>query len=163
MFILLFVYVEPFGNLKKLQETGTFTATRGIRQGASSSVYIFIIFINELFEHLRNIYGVNYIIGTIHNLIHADDTILLDTNYAVLKSKIVSTFCFSKGIDQTPNLGKTKCMCMGNIYNHPKVDMNINNTTIEYTSKEKYLGHYLTDDNVLKNSILQDIEGQRTL
>ena len=51
---------------------------------------------------------------------------------------------------------------MGNIYNHPKVDMNINNTIIEYTSKEKYLGHYLTDDNVLKNSILQDIEERAT-
>ena len=132
-----------------LQETGTFTATRGIRQGASSSVYIFIIFINELFEHLRN-------------LIHADDTILLDTNYAVLKSKIVSTFCFFKDIDQTPNLGKTKYMSMGNICNHPKEDMNINNTIIEYTSKEKHLCHYLTDDNVLKNSILQDIEERAT-
>ena len=41
-----------------LQDLGTFTATRGIRQGASSSVYIFIIFTNELFQ-LRNIYGVN--------------------------------------------------------------------------------------------------------
>ena len=51
---------------------------------------------------------------------------------------------------------------MGNIYNHPKVDMNINNRIIEYTSKEKYLGHYLTDDNVLKNSILQDIEERAT-
>ena len=128
-----------------LQDIGTFTTTRCIRQGASSSVYIFIIFINELFQHLQNIYGVNYIIGTIRNLIHADDTILLNTNYAVIKSKIVSTFSFFNDINQTLNLGKTKYVCMGNIYNHPKEDMDINNTIIEYTSKEKYLGHYLTN------------------
>ena len=40
--------------------------------------------------------------------------------------------------------------------------MDINNTTTEYTSKGKYLGHYLTDDNVLKNSILQDIDERAT-
>ena len=53
-------------------------------------------------------------------------------------------------------------MCMGNIYNHPKEDMDINNTIIKHTSKEKYLSHYLTDDNVLKNSILQDIDERAT-
>ena len=36
--------------------------------------------------------------------------------------------------------------------------MYINNTKIEYTSKEKYMGHYLTDDNTLKNLTLQGIE-----
>ena len=44
-----------------LQDVGTFMSTRGIRQGASSSDFIFIAFINELFKHLQNIYGV-YII-----------------------------------------------------------------------------------------------------
>ena len=53
-------------------------------------------------------------------------------------------------------------MCMCNIYDHPKEYMDINNTIIEYTSKEKYLGHYLPDDNVLKNSILQDIDERAT-
>ena len=39
-----------------VNKIGTFRSTCGIRQGSSSSVYIFIVFINRLFQHLRNIY-----------------------------------------------------------------------------------------------------------
>ena len=86
----------------------------------ASSVYIYIIFINELFKHLRNIYGVNYILGTIHNLIHADNTILLGTNYTVLKSKIISTISSFNDIDQTLNLATKKNMCIKYVYKQHK-------------------------------------------
>ena len=60
----------------KLHKIGNFRSTVGIRQAAASSVYIFIIFINGLFKYLRDRFTVHHI----HNLIHADDTVILDTN-----------------------------------------------------------------------------------
>ena len=53
-------------------------------------------------------------------------------------------------------------MCMGSINNLPIEDMYINSMKIEYISMEKYLGHYLTGDNMLKNSILHGVQERAT-
>ena len=97
----------------------------------------------------------NSILGIIHNLIHADDTIILATSYNVFKSKITSTLEFFDGIDQRINLRKTKYMCIDSLNRHVKQDIYINNFHVE---KEKYPGHYLTDQNSLQRSIELDIE-----
>ena len=83
-----------------LNKIGSFRTTAGIRQGAASSVYIFIIFINGLFQYLRNRLPDNVILGKIHNLIHADDTIILHTELNSLKSKVSATFEFFEGRNQ---------------------------------------------------------------
>ena len=141
-----------------LDKIGTFTSTSGIRQGAASSAYIFIIFVNGLFQYLRSIYGVNFILGKIHNLIHADDTIILATSYDVFKRKISSTVQFFDSIDQKVNLGKTKYMCIDSQNRHLKQDLVTNNFIVEYSTQEKYLGHYVTDENSLRISIELDIQ-----
>ena len=56
--------------------------------GAASSAYILIIFVNGLFRYLRAICRMNSILGIIHNLIHADDTIILATSSNVLSLKL---------------------------------------------------------------------------
>ena len=141
-----------------LEKIGTFNSTSGIRQGAASSAYLFIIFVNGLFKYLRSFYAMDSILGIIHNLIHADDTIILATSYNVFKSKITSTLEFFSGVDQRINLGKTKYMCIDSLNRHVKQDLSINHFNVEYSSKEKYLGHYITDQNSLRKSIELDIE-----
>ena len=91
-----------------LNNVGSLTSTSGIRQDAASSAYIFIIFVNGLFKHLRDIYGVNSILGIIHNLVHADDTIVLDTSYGTLIS-----IQFFRKLNQSVNISKTKYTCIG--------------------------------------------------
>ena len=141
-----------------LHKIGNFRSTLGIRQGAVSSVYIFIIFINGLFKYLRDRFTVHNILGKIHNLIHADDTIIIDTNLTNMKLKIAATIEFFQRIKQNINSGKTKFMIIGNNSNKLKNDLLINNINISYSSKEKYLGHYVTDDNSMQKSIELDIE-----
>ena len=72
-----------------LKGIGSFISTTGIQQGASLSVYIFIIFINGLFKHLRDKFMERIIYGSIHNLIHADDMLVLDENLDILKQKVI--------------------------------------------------------------------------
>ena len=48
-------------------------------------------------------------------------------------------------------------MCIDNRNEHRKDDMVVNDIIVEYSGKEKYLGHYLTDDNVLSKSIELDL------
>ena len=80
--------------------TGQFETTKGIRQGASSSAYIFIIFVNKLFNHLRNSFQPNEISGNIHNLIHADDTIIIDTDKVTFKEKVIASHKFFSELHQ---------------------------------------------------------------
>ena len=143
-----------------LHKIGNFRSTVGIRQGAASSVYIFIIFINGLFKYLRDRFTVHHMLGKIHNLIHADDTVILDTNMNNMKLKIAATIEFFRSINQNINSGKTKYMIIDNNSNKLKSELIINNIKISYSTKEKYLGHYITDDNSMRKSIELDI-GER--
>ena len=120
-----------------MDKIGEFRSTSGIRQGAASSVYIFICFVNGLFHHLRSIYCVNNILGAIHNLIHADDTIVLATDFSVFKRKIKSTVEFFNSINQTINLGKTKYMCIDSKNEQRKDDLVVDGVTIQYARKAK--------------------------
>ena len=136
-----------------------FVSTAGIRQGASSSVYLFIVFINGLFKHLRNMFANSVIFGPIHSLIHADDTLVIDdVNVDSLKSKVVATYEFFGTIDQSVNVGKSKYMRLdSSTKNSNPGPININGQLVKYTPKEQYLGHYITDDNSLNNAILCDL------
>ena len=49
-------------------------------------------------------------------------------------------------------------MCIDSLNRHVKQNLYINNFHVEYSEKEKYLGHYLTDENSLQRSIELDIE-----
>ena len=129
-----------------LHKIGNFRSTVGIRQGAASSVYIFIIFINGLFKYLRDRFTVHHMLCKIHNLIHADDTVILDTNMNNMKLKIAATIEFFQSIKQNLNSGKTKFMRIGNNSNKLKSELFINKIKVSYSTKEKYLGHYITDD-----------------
>ena len=48
----------------------------GIRQGAPSSSLLFIVFINDLIDYVKNRCIPEMLIDTIHILLHADDTVI---------------------------------------------------------------------------------------
>ena len=123
-----------------LSKIGIIRSTAGIR-GTSSSAYIFIIFINGLFEYLRQRFENHKILGNLHNLIHADDTILLDTNSINMKSKVAAAMEFFQNIKQTINSGKTKYMVIDITMRN---DLHIKNLDVSYSANEKYLGHNMT-------------------
>ena len=142
-----------------LRGIGSFGSTTGIRQGASSSVYLFIVFINGLFSHVRDKFIESTIYGAIHDLIHDDDTLVLDENLDTLKQKVTCTYEFFADIDQTVNIAKSKYMCLRSQNGTNQFgNMVINGQLVEYTKMEKYLGHYITDDNSLNASIIYDLE-----
>ena len=90
---------------------------------------------------------------------HANDTLVLNENIHGLKQKVVSTYEFFNGIDQDVNVGKSKFMHLDSRqYGLGIESMVINGHIIKYTMKEKYLGHYITDDNSLLTSITSDLE-----
>ena len=100
----------------------------------------------------------NVILGKIHNLIHADDTIILATSLDTLNQKVEATLDFYKKIEQSINIGKTKYMIIDSKKNYSRDKLVINDWAISYSSEEKYLGHYITDDNFMPKSIQLGLE-----
>lgn len=79
-----------------------------VHQGAFSSVYIFIIFINGLSGFLRDSFTPSNIFGSIHFLVLANDTLVLAESIGKVKSKNTSTYCFFGIINQNVNICKSK-------------------------------------------------------
>ena len=57
-----------------------FETHTGIKQGASSSVILFIIFMDDIIDHLKENCLIEPILEDLHCLLHADDTLVLSTN-----------------------------------------------------------------------------------
>ena len=53
-------------------------------------------------------------------------------------------------------------MCLDSRNRFSKADIFIDNQKMDYSIKETYLGHYITDDNSLANSIKCDLKERKT-
>ena len=80
-------------------------------------------------------------------------TVIPDTNMNNMKLKIAATIEFFQSIKQNINSGKTKSLIIGNNSNKLKSELFINKIKISCSTKDKYLGHYITDDNSMRKSI----------
>ena len=81
LFALKQVYLYSVCIIKFQDElSDSFRMYRGVRQGAASSVLLFIAFMDGLFEHLDEKCSLEEFLRDIHVLIHADDTIILSTS-----------------------------------------------------------------------------------
>ena len=74
--------LKGFGKLSESFETYT-----RIKQGASSSVILFIAFLDDVIDHLKEKCVPEQILGDLHCLLHADDTLLLSTDRELFKIK----------------------------------------------------------------------------
>ena len=67
--------LKGFGKLSEIFEMHT-----GINQGASSSVILFITFLDDIIDGLKEKCAAEPIINDLHCLLHTDDTLLSSTN-----------------------------------------------------------------------------------
>ena len=66
--------IKGFGKLSQVFETQS-----GIKQGAKSSVILFFVFLDEIFDHLKRACLIEPIRNDLRCLLHTDDTLLLTT------------------------------------------------------------------------------------
>ena len=85
MYSSTFCVLKLFGKLSTKFETFI-----GIRQGASSSCILFIVYMDKLIESLRQKCIVEPILGSIHCILHADDTLVLSTSRELFILKCIS-------------------------------------------------------------------------
>ena len=95
---------------------GELQSTSGIRQGATSSSYVFILFINDIIEHINSLYRSDGFLNGINILFHADDALILATSHEKLKEKLNSLDEKLTEMSLKMNYKKCKFMCFDGIF-----------------------------------------------
>ena len=95
---------------KLILKSAIITATYRARQGAATSIFLFVIYIDRLVEMLKGDLDNDDYLGSLHILLLMDDAILLATSKDSMckKLKIVQSYCEIYGM--TMNMKKTKFM-----------------------------------------------------
>ena len=68
----------------------------GIKQGLPLSPWLFLFYINDVFDYFDGIFGRNGLLETVHLLIHADDTTLLASSRESAEQKFRSLLAYCR-------------------------------------------------------------------
>ena len=130
-----------------------FTVSNGVKQGGILSPHLFNVYMDDLSVNLNKLQIGCLYAGTIMNhMMYADDLCVFSPSVAGLRKLTDCCAKYGNMFDITYNAKKSVCMVIDNKPRdkkniHPVV---INNHTLPYTEKCKYLGHIinnnLTDD-----------------
>ena len=137
-----------------------FQTYTGIRQGAPSSVFLFILFIDDLITYLKaNCVG-EPLIGLMHCLLHADDTAVISTDreFFIKKCNIMTQYMNDNSLSL--NMSKSSDMIINGKPNNCKPDLSFNGGVLEYKDKVVYLGVVISDTDVIQQDVDSYIRGK---
>ena len=132
--------LKGFGKLSDV-----FLTYSGIKQGAPSSVILFIIFMDDIVEVLKQKCVNEFLIGNLHSLLHADDTLVfsLQRNLFIEKCNVlIDTFHEKKLI---LNLKKSAFMIINASENEVKANVKLKSGWLPYETSVVYLGAVVSD------------------
>ena len=139
----------------------SFRMERGVRQGAASSVLLFNTFMDDLFKYLDDRCSVEAVLGDIHTLIHADDTIILSTARASFIKKCDHLVMFFTENRLKLNLGKSAYLIINPKQVDTKSTIVLSTGVLKYCSEIEYLGVYVSDNGSLKKDVKRFVDKKR--
>ena len=126
----------------------------GIKQGLPLSPYLFLFYINDVFDFFHALYTnhANTLLEKIHLIIHADDANILSSTRKLLTAKLRSmlTYCDLNKI----RLQLSKCMFLvinGTIEDKKKIELNVGD--ISAAKEVLILGSHLVETGVLRDEL----------
>ncbi len=140
--------LKSFGKLSDVFETHT-----GIKQGASSSVILFIIFMDDIIDTLKEKCLIEPILKDLHSLLHADDTVVLSTNRELFIHKCNVLIDTIKEKKMSLNYKKSGYFIINGMAEDVKCNLKLKSGWLNYNGVQKYLGAIFTDSGSLSNDI----------
>ena len=138
-----------------------FRTYSGIRQGAPSSVLLFIFFMDELVAHLQRSCIEEPLIKAMHCLLHADDTAIVSTNRELFIKKCNAMVDYFNENNLSLNLPKSSYLIINGGDGDFKTNLQLNFGVLEYQSTSVYLGGVVSDTGSLKYDIEKYVNGKR--
>ena len=85
---LIMIYSETPCTIIQNDNSFTYLLLAGIKQGLPLSPWLFLFYINDIFDLFEGIYGRKSLLDTVHLLIHADDTTILASTRKDAEAKL---------------------------------------------------------------------------
>ena len=140
--------LKGFGKLSKVFNTYT-----GIKQGASSSVILFIAFMDDIIDILKEKCVQEPLLNDLHCLLHADDTLTLSTSRELFITKCNILIAAFEKKKMSLNFKKSGYFIINGKCKDIKCHIRLSNGWLSYRQKHKYLGAIFSDT----GSIHQDV------
>ena len=140
--------LKGFGKLSDIFQTFT-----GIKQGASSSVILFIAFLDNIIDILKCKCAPEQTLGDLHCLLHADDTMLLSTNGELFMIKCNILIDTIKNKKMALNYPTSGYMIINPKQEDLRSSLKLNHGWLNYKTSQKYLGVLVMDTGNLRDDI----------
>ena len=134
----------------------------GIRQGAPSSVLLFLIFIDDLILYLKSKCSIELIIHDMHCLLHADDTAIISTERKKFIEKCNYMLLYFQDNKLGLNYDKSGYLIFNAKTNDLKINIQLNNGWLKYKKSMKYLGNFICDNGGINTAIELYLEEKRS-
>ena len=142
--LMILIITAMYRTTKSVLKSAIISTSIGIRQGAPSSCYLFVLYLDSLVRRLKEAFREDGFLGVLQVLLLMDDTVLLATSRQMAEAKltVLVTWCQEHGMEL--NLKKTKLMVVNGDMND-KRPLIVNDIVVKYSSTYLYLGAWMTD------------------
>ena len=140
--------LKGFGKLSEVFETHT-----GIKQGASSSVILFIIFMDDIIDKLKEHCLIEPILKDLHCLLHADDTVVISTDRNSFIHKCNVLIDTIKEKKMSLNYKKSGYLIINGKVDDVKCHLKLKSGWLLYNGVQKYLGAIFTDSGSVSHDV----------
>ena len=131
----------------------SFDIYTGVKQGAATSALLFIIYIDQIIQFLKDNCPREYLLDDLHILLHADDALIFSTNRKLFIDKCNKTINKFTSMQLSLNVGKSGFLVINSSNVLDKLPINTNIGYLPYKSQIKYLGVIVSDTGSLINDI----------
>ena len=137
-----------FGHISEEFETHS-----GIRQGSASSCILFIIYMDKIVSFIASKCVEEPMIGALHILLHADDTLIISTSKDNFITKCTAMFQYFNTENMLLNMNKSGYMIFNATTNDIKQDLVIAGQILMYKQNQIYLGLLFNDNGNISSDI----------
>ena len=128
----------------------TYLLLAGIKQGLPLSPWLFLFYINDMFDFFDGIYGRTTLLETIHLLIHADDTTILASSREQAEAKLRSLLQYCALNHISLQLSKCEFIVINGELND-KADIKFPEGSVKHVSFVTLLGSQLSESGSIED------------
>lgn len=149
---MLFALIAMYRVTHSVIGTAVVSAAIGVRQGSPTSCLLFILFVNDLINLIKQNCDIDGFLTWLHVLVLMDDTVLLATTRRnmIKKVELLNHFCETHGM--IVNARKTKFFVIGGSEVDKEI-IQVGGLEIESCERYVYLGSPFTSDGSISSAI----------